>query len=64
MTLMLAATFASLQLSISGTIKLSVGLPTMLSAHAIIGIGEAAITTSALMAIWRIKPDLMRVRKF
>ena len=63
-SLMLAATFAAFELSLSGTIKLSVVLPTMLSAHAIIGIGEAAITTAALMALWRIKPDIMRMRKF
>ncbi len=63
-SVMLASTFAALELSMSGTIKLSVGLPAMLSAHALIGIGEAIITTGALVAIWRIRPDIMTADKY
>jgi len=63
-SIMAAAAAASLELAFSGTIELSVSLPTMLTAHAIIGIGEAAITTIALMAIWKIRPDLMQQVKY
>ncbi|MBU0517792.1 energy-coupling factor ABC transporter permease [bacterium] len=63
-SIMLAATFASFQLALSGTIDLSVSLPTMLGVHAVIGIGEAAITTLALMSIWKIRPDLMQQVKY
>ena len=63
-TVMLAATFTSFELAVCGTIKLSVGLPAMLGVHTLIGIGEAAITTAALMAMWKIKPEIMKVRKF
>jgi len=63
-SIMLAATFTAFELALSGTVKLSIGLPTMLSAHAVIGVGEAAITTAALMALWRIKPELLQIRKF
>ncbi len=63
-SIMLAAACAAFELSFSNTIELSIGMPAMLSAHAIIGIGEATITTTALMAIWRIKPEIMQIRKF
>lgn len=63
-SVMLAATFASLELAVSGTISLKVVLPAMLSAHAIIGVGEALITTAALMAIWRMRPEIMALERF
>ena len=49
----------SLQLWLSGTAKLELVLPTMLGVHALIGIGEAAITVTALAFILRIRPDLL-----
>jgi len=63
-SIMLSALFASLELSVSGTVKLSVGLPAMLSVHAIIGVFEAVITATALMAIWRVRPELMTLHKY
>jgi cobalt/nickel transport system permease protein len=63
-SIMLAALMATLELSVSGTVKLSVGLPAMLGIHAVIGVVEAIITTSALMAIWRTRPELMTLRKY
>ena len=63
-SLMLAAGFCALELSISGTVALSVGLPAMLGVHAVIGIGEALITTAALMAIWRVRPELILLKKY
>lgn len=63
-SVMLAATFVALELSLSGTIKLTIGLPAMLSAHAVIGVGEAVITTGALMVILRLRPDIMTAHKY
>jgi cobalt/nickel transport system permease protein len=61
---MLSALMATLELSVSGPVKLSVGLPAMLGIHALIGVVEALITASALMAIWRTRPELMMLRKY
>ncbi len=63
-SVMLAATFTALELAISGTIGLRIVLPAMLSVHALIGVGEAVVTTVALMAIWRIFPEIMAMDKF
>jgi cobalt/nickel transport system permease protein len=63
-SLMLAAAFCALELSVSGTVDLSVGLPTMLGVHAVIGIGEGLITSAVLMALWRIRPEIMNMRKY
>jgi len=63
-SLMAAAFFCALELSVSGTVKLSLGLPAMLSVHALIGVAEALITTTALMAIWRVRPELMTMKKY
>lgn len=63
-SVMLAAALAAVELSISGTIKLSIGLPAMLSTHALIGLGEAAITAAALSALWRIRPGIMTMTKY
>jgi cobalt/nickel transport system permease protein len=63
-SIMLSALFAALELSVSGTVKLALGLPAMLSVHAVIGVFEAIITTTALLAIWRTRPELMMLRKY
>jgi cobalt/nickel transport system permease protein len=63
-SVMLAAAFAALQLSLSGTVALSIGLPAMLSAHAVIGVVEAVITSVALSALWRIRPEIMTMTKY
>ena len=54
-----AALAASLELAISGTSPLDVALPAMLGVHALIGLGEAAITVAALSFILQTRPDLM-----
>ena len=53
------AGITTLQLGLSGTTDVSIGLPAMLGVHALIGIGEAAITISALAFIARTAPDLL-----
>jgi cobalt/nickel transport system permease protein len=52
-----AATAACLALS--GTVPLGTVLPAMLGVHAVIGLGEAAITVAALSALMASRPDLI-----
>jgi cobalt/nickel transport system permease protein len=54
-----AAGFTTLQLGLSGTTNIAVGLPAMLGVHALIGIGEALITVAALTFIARTAPDIL-----
>lgn len=63
-SLMLSAAFCTAELAVSGTVQLSVALPAMLGAHAVIGIFEAVITTTALVVIWRVRPDIMILKKY
>ncbi len=63
-SLMLAAAFAALELAMSLPLRLSVALSAMLSVHAVVGIGEALITTAALMAIRRVRPELLNLAKY
>lgn len=49
----------AIQLSLSGTVPLSIALPAMGGVHALIGIGEALITVGALALILRSRPDLL-----
>lgn len=57
------ALFTSLELWLSGTSALRVVVPTMLSVHALIGIGEALITVAALAFILRTRPDVLETLK-
>ena len=51
----------SLQLWLSGTVRLELVLPAMLAVHALIGLGEAFITITTLAFIERTRPDLVQV---
>lgn len=62
-SIVLAATAASLELAISGTIPLGIVLPAMVGTHAVIGICEALITATALGLILSVRPDLAFGRK-
>ncbi len=53
------ALMTALQLWFSGTSPLAVVVPAMLGVHALIGIGEALITVSALSFITKTRPDLL-----
>jgi cobalt/nickel transport system permease protein len=53
------ATACAIQLAISGTVPLGTVLPAMLGVHAVIGIGEAAITVAAVSAVLATRPDLI-----
>ncbi len=56
---MIGAGATSLELAISGTIPLGTVLTAMLGVHALIGIGEAAITVAAVAAVLAARPDLV-----
>lgn len=53
------ALFTALQLWLSGTSQLDIVIPAMLGVHALIGLGEALITVSALAFIIQTRPDLL-----
>jgi cobalt/nickel transport system permease protein len=60
---MLGAAVTSIELVVSGTTTLAVVLPAMLGTHALIGVGEALITVSALALIHNARPDLLHLRE-
>jgi cobalt/nickel transport system permease protein len=49
----------SLCLAASGTVALGTVVPAMVGVHAVIGLGEAAITVAALSALLATRPDLI-----
>ncbi|MBI4761832.1 MAG: energy-coupling factor ABC transporter permease [Chloroflexota bacterium] len=59
LSVMAGALATALQLWLSGTSSLQAVTITMLSVHALIGIGEALITVAALSFIFRTRPDLL-----
>ncbi len=59
LSVMGGALFTSLQLWLSGTARVDIVLPAMLSVHALIGIGETLITVAALSFIFKTRPDLI-----
>jgi cobalt/nickel transport system permease protein len=62
LSVMLGAGAMSLELGFSGTTDLMVALTAMLSVHALIGIGEALITSAALAFIQLTRADLFKLR--
>lgn len=59
LSIMAGALLTSLQLWLSGTSDLRLAVTSMLSVHALIGLGEALITVAALGFIFRTRPDLL-----
>jgi cobalt/nickel transport system permease protein len=59
LSVMTGALLTSLQLWLSGTSDLQLVIPAMLGIHALIGVGEALITVSALAFILQTRPDLL-----
>lgn len=59
LSVMAGALLTSLQLWLSGTSQLGIVIPAMLGVHALIGLGEAFITVSALTFIMQTRPDLL-----
>ena len=61
-TVVLASAVASLLITVGGFAggdQLGTVLPVMLGVHALIGVGEAFITTAVVMAVARTRPDLV-----
>jgi cobalt/nickel transport system permease protein len=56
-----AALLCSLELICSGTAAPQVVIPAMVGVHALIGIGEAALTVAALAVVGATRPDLWPV---
>ena len=61
-SVMLGATACAVELGISGTVPLGLALKAMLGVHAIIGLGEAVITTTVLSYVAAVRPDLITTR--
>jgi len=59
LAVMLGAFGTALCLGLSGTVPFGTVLPAMLGVHALIGIGEAVITTVAVAAVLTTRPDLV-----
>ena len=59
LSVMLASTACAIELAISGTSPLGIVLPAMAGVHALIGIGEAVITTLVVSYVWKTRPDLI-----
>ena len=55
----IASGFCALLLAFSGTSPLAVVLPAMLGVHALIGIGEALITTAVVSTVLAVRSDLV-----
>jgi cobalt/nickel transport system permease protein len=55
----IASILVALQLALSGTVPLSVGISAMAFWHLLIGVGEALITLSVVSFVWRTRPDLL-----
>lgn len=62
LSVVLGAAAASLEIGASGIVPLRVVLPAMLGIHALIGIGEAMITVSAVALVARARPELLKGR--
>ncbi|TYQ30309.1 energy-coupling factor ABC transporter permease [Pseudanabaena sp. UWO310] len=58
-SVVVAATVCAVELALSDTIPLALGLSAMLSWHFMIGIGEAFITLAITSFLWRTRPDLI-----
>lgn len=63
MSVMVAATATAVELAASGTITLTTVLPAMLEVHAVIGVGEAAITVAVVATVLAVRPDVVDGRR-
>lgn len=62
LSVVIASFFAALELGISGTYGLGITMKAMLGVHAVIGLGEAAITIAVITFINRVRPELILTR--
>lgn len=59
LSVVLASAACSVELAVSGTVPLNTILPAMVGVHALIGIGEALITTVVVAVVMQARPDLV-----
>lgn len=62
-SVVIASFFAALELGISGTYAVGITIKAMLGVHAVIGLGEAAITMAVVAFVYRIRPELILSRE-
>lgn len=62
LAIVLGALSCSIQLSLSKTVPIYLGLPSMVSIHALIGIGEGLITSLVLTFLYKTRKDLIFVK--
>ncbi len=62
-SVVIASFFAALELGISGTYAIGITIKAMLGVHAVIGLGEAAITLAVVAFVFRIRPELILSRE-
>ncbi|HAW60543.1 MAG TPA: hypothetical protein DCW86_03655, partial [Actinobacteria bacterium] len=58
-SVVLASAVCAIELAVSGTSPLGVALPAMVGVHALIGIGEAIITTVVVAVVLSARPALV-----
>ncbi len=58
-SIVLAAAACAMELAVSGTSPLLLVLPAMVGTHAVIGIGEALVTSALLSAVIVVRPDVV-----
>lgn len=58
-SVVVGACLTALELHVSGTVPLATALPAMVGVHALIGLGEAAITVAVVAAVLASRPDLV-----
>ncbi len=60
-SLVISAACCALELGLSGAIPFRIGLTTMLTYHAIVGIVEGMLTAGVLGFLFKVRPDLMKI---
>ena len=63
LSVVIASVACAFELAISGTVPLGVALPAMAGVHALIGIGEGAITAAVLALVMATRADLLELKK-
>lgn len=58
-SVVLGSLACAIELGLSGTVPLRVAMPAMVGVHALIGVGEALITTTMVSLVATVRPDLM-----
>ena len=58
-SVVMASFFAAVELGISGTYAMGITIRAMLGVHAVIGLGEAAITMAVTAFVYKVRPELI-----